>query len=259
MLELITSVKTYAATFLLLWGCYAANSQNLDIKEISMIGNEVEILYDLLDNDVTHKFQLSLYSSKDNFILPLQEVEGDIGVDISVGGNKRIVWHPTIEFGENFKGDVSLELKGKLYIPFVTLNDFDKVSSMKRDRPYTLTWAAGRGSNVLTWDLYNSKSERVHTYTNIANVGEYEFVIPKDINPGKGYTLKITDQNNKEDIVISPDFEIKRRIPLYAQSIVGALAGGIIFYLVNNTAGGAGSEEPDEIPSFPCNNPSDCN
>ncbi|MFY0687502.1 MAG: hypothetical protein JXQ90_10070 [Cyclobacteriaceae bacterium] len=234
-------------------------AQDLMIKEIALVGEDVHITYDLLDNDITHKYQLSLYSSNDNYILPMEMVEGDIGVDISVGGNKKAIWHARQELGADFKGDVAIELKGKLYIPFVTLNDFEDVSKMKRDRPYTLTWAAGRGSNVLTWDLYNAKSERVHTFTNIANVGEYEFVLPKDVKPGKGYTLKITDQNNKEDIVITPPFDVTRRVPLYVPSSIGGLAAGVLYLLIDRLGSNTGGNvEPDRIPDLPCATP-DCN
>lgn len=236
---------------------HLVQAQEVHIREIALLGDYVQIIYDLSDADITHKYQLSLYSSFDNYILPLQEVEGDIGVDLSVGGNKKIRWYARREFGEDFKGDIALELKGKLYIPFVTLNDFENVSRMKRDRPYTLTWVAGRGSNVLTWDLYNAKNERVHTFTNIANVGEYELLIPKDIKPGKDYTLKITDQNNKEDIVITPAFEVQRRVPLYVPSGMATLGAGLLYLVLSNIE--AAVNEPDPIADFPCNNPSDCN
>lgn len=223
-------------------------SQNLDIKSVSMKGNDIIINYDLLDDDLTHKYTLRLYSSQDNFVQPLANVEGDVGIDQSVGGNKQIIWHAKDELGDDFKGDVSLELKGKLYIPFVTLNNFEDITSMKRSRPYNVTWAAGRGSNVLTFDLFNGKNEIVHTYTNIANVGEYQLEIPKDVKPRKNYRFRITDQRNKEDVVFTPYFTIRRKVPLAAKVGLVGLAGSGLFLL-------SGSQSPDaggsEIPLLP--------
>jgi hypothetical protein len=220
---------------------YTVQSQQVKVVEISTRGGDVIVDYELLDDNKDHRYTLNLYTSVDNYIQPLKEVEGDIGIDLSVGGNKRVVWHVAREFGEEYKGIVALELKGKLYIPFVTLNEFDKFNKVKRDRPYNITWAAGRGSNVLTWDLYNAKDELVHTFTNVANVGEYELIIPKDVSPGKGYYMMISDQRNKEDVIKTPGFQIRRKIPLYVNaSLIGlGLASG---YLLVNSLGN------DEVP-----------
>lgn len=224
-------------------------AQNLIIKSVSTKGNDVIIKYDLLDEDIDHKYTLRLYSSNDNFVQPLSEVEGDVGIDQSVGGNKQIVWHVKDELGEVFKGDVALELKGKLYIPFVTLNNFKDLKSVKRTRPYNVTWTAGRGNNVLTFDLYNKRKELVHTYTNIANVGEYQLAIPKDIKPGKDYTLRITDQKNNEDVVQTPEFTIKRKIPLVVKVGVIGILGSALAILAgqgSNSSSGSG-----EVPFLP--------
>ncbi|MEP4092503.1 MAG: hypothetical protein ABJM00_08105, partial [Reichenbachiella sp.] len=144
------------------------HAQNLKISSVSLKGNDVIINYDLLDENLEHKYTLSLYSSQDNFVQPLKMVEGDIGIDQKIGGNKSVVWHAKDELGEQFKGDVSLEVKGRIYIPFVTLDNFADISSIKRGKDYNVTWTAGRGSNVLTFDVFDKKGEIVHTYTNIA-------------------------------------------------------------------------------------------
>ena len=224
------------------------HGQDLSIRSVSLNGNDVVIKYDLIDEDLDHRYTLSLYSSQDNYVQPLKSVEGDIGVDLPVGGNKQVIWHVKEEFGEDFKGDVAVEIKGKLYIPFVTLNNFADISQMKRDRPYNVTWAAGRGSNVLVFDLLNKKDEVVHTYTNIANVGEYQLEIPKDIKPGKNYRFRITDQKNKEDVVFTPYFMVRRKIPLVAKVGLVGLAGTGIYMLTNSQGSEAGSSEVPFLP-----------
>lgn len=222
-------------------------SQNLTIKSVSLRGEDVVIKYDLIDEDLDHKYTLSIYSSLDNYVQPLNEVEGDIGIDQSVGGNKEVIWHAKKELGDDYKGAVALEIKGKLYIPFVTLNNFEDIGQMKRDRPYNVTWAAGRGSNVLVFDLLNKKDEVVHTYTNIANVGEYQLEIPKDIKPGKDYRFRITDQRNKEDVVYTPRFVIRRKVPLVAKVGMLGLAGSGLF-LVGSSGGDNGTGEAPLLP-----------
>ena len=217
------------------------------ISSVSTKGDDVIIHYDLVDEDLSHKYTLSLYSSEDNYVKPLQLVEGDIGIDQSVGGNKQLVWHAKEELGAEFSGDVALEIKGKLYIPFVTLNNFEDITSMKRTRAYNVTWAAGRGSNVLTFDLFNRKNEIVHTYTNIANVGEYQLELPKDVKPGKNYRFRITDQRNKEDVVFTPYFTIRRKVPLLAKvALLGVSGSGLVLLNQGGTEPGAG-----EVPLLP--------
>ena len=248
-MELIeTSKKRLILWMVFGWlGFSVTHAQDLKITEVFRQGDFVHIVYDLYDTDVTHKYQISLYSSLDDYVVPLTAVEGAIGVDIAIGGNKEVIWNVRKEYGDAFQDVVSLELKGKLYIPFVTLNDFEDFKEIKRDRPYLITWQAGRGSNVLTWDLYNSDNEKVHTFTNVANAGEYEMIIPRDVKPGKGYSIRISDQNNKEDLVITPTFELKRKIPLYVPSTASGITLGAVFFLANflqNTQ----DTEPEEIP-----------
>ena len=225
------------------------SAQSLTIKSVSLNGDDIVIKYDLLDDNLDHRYNLSLYSSQDNYVQPLKIVEGDIGVDLSVGGNKSVVWHAKEELGEDFKGDVAIEIKGKIYIPFVTLNNFEDISYIKRGRPFNITWAAGRGNNVLTFDLFNSKNEIVQTFTNIANVGEYELEIPKDVKAGSDYRFRISDQKNKEDVVFTPNFAIKRKVPFYVNAaLVGLIGSG--GYLLSSSGGGAetGSSEPPLLP-----------
>ncbi|MFT6882742.1 MAG: hypothetical protein ACI83W_000750 [Marinoscillum sp.] len=225
------------------------SGQDLIISSVATQGENVIIKYELMDDNIDHKYTLSLYASSDNYIQPLELVSGDIGVDVAVGGSKKVIWNAKEELGTDFKGKVALELKGKIYIPFVQLTDFESLDSFKRGRPYNLTWVAGRGNDVLTMDLYNKDKEIVHTFTNVANVGEYELVIPKDIKPGKDYKMRIRDQKNSEDVVYTPTFSVKRKIPFLLQAAVGSALVGTGYVILANTGGGEfGSSEPDLFP-----------
>ncbi len=233
----------------LLFTSWIAPAQDLSIQSIVLKGGDVLINYDLVDDNVDHRYTLSLYSSQDNYVQPLLEVEGDVGIDQSVGGNKQIVWHAQKELGDDFKGDVAIEVKGKIYIPFVTLNGFEEMGALKRGKPYKVTWVAGRGSNVLTFDLFNKKGEMVHSFTNIANVGEYDIELPKGVKAGKGYRFRITDQKNKEDVVYTPEFTIKRKVPLYVNAALASLAL-VTGYLVSQNISSGGGED-GEAPLLP--------
>lgn len=235
-------------TILVILLSYIASGQELSITSVAKQGETIIITYDLVD-DVDHKYTLSLYASNDNYVQPLEFVTGDIGIDVAVGGSKKVLWDAKKELGNDFKGNVKLELKGKLYIPFVELTDFENLESFKRGRPYNLTWTAGRGNDVLTIDLYNAKEEIVHTFTNVANVGEYELVVPKDIKPGKDYRMRIRDQKNIEDVVYTPTFSVKRKIPFILQAMVGGAVGGAGYLILTSAEPVSSSPEESNIPN----------
>lgn len=231
---------------------HLCSGQQVVVESVKLIDRDVHIEYRLLDEDVSSKYTLNLYSSVDDYIQPLKAVDGDIGVDIPVGGNKKIIWRAGEEFGEDFQDFVSLELKGKLYVPFISLQGFDELEKIKREQVQNVTWQAGRGSNVLRWDLYNNKDELVYTFTNVANVGNYELEIPKEVPPGKGYYFKIADQDNSEEVVYTPNFMIKRKIPLFLKVAAGGALVGLVYVIAQSGDGGqsddAGVENlPDPV------------
>ena len=240
--------------FFLTYGTGDCVAQTLTSKNVYTKGGDVILTYDLEDDDPSHRFSLQLYSSKDNFIEPLLGVEGDVGIDQTVGRGKRIVWHAKEELGAYYKGAMSLEIKGKLYIPFIGLESFERIQSIKRSVPQTITWEAGRGSTTLTWNLFNRKDELVQSFTNIANVGDYDLTLPADVRAGKGYYFEITDQDNREEVVRTPTFEVKRKIPLFWKGFIlgGVVTGGAILAAgggegTGGSSGGGDTGFPDPV------------
>jgi hypothetical protein len=214
-----------------------ATAQQVSIKQIELQTNgDVIISYDLLDDQADRKYSLYLYASTDNYIQPLEKVSGEVGVDLAVGGNKKITWHAKEELGEDFKGGVALELKGTTYIPFIALDGFDDYKVFKRGKEYDITWTGGRGDNILNFELYQG-DEKIKVFEERPNVGNTVMVIPKDVKPGM-YRFKISDSRNRDEVVFTTDFEVKRQIPLVATIgvgvIVGAGAAVLVQMLSNN-------------------------
>ena len=204
-------------------------AQEVTIQRVEIEGKDVIVHYALIDDDVQRRYTIWLYSSNDDFIKPLEKVTGDIGVDIPVGGNKKAVWNVGEELGNEFKGNIRLELKGRLYLPFIELNAFDDFKTFKRGRTYTITWSGGRGNNVLNFDLYKG-DKRIHTFANIANVGTYNLEFPMEVKPGREYRFRISDTRNQDEVVFSSGFTIKRKVPLGVKTLGSiALSVGIVF------------------------------
>ncbi|ADR21101.1 hypothetical protein MATR_12690 [Marivirga tractuosa] len=230
-MRIIPAVNRYF--FLTLFGVLltiSVQAQRVEIKEIYFEEAKIHILYKLEDSKNDRAYQINIYSSKDNFISPLQAVDGDVGVEIYPGDTKEIVWDPFEEFGQDFSDDINIEIRGRVYIPFVKLDDFN-YESLKRGKSYEITWTGGASSNILNIALYKGDT-KVTVFSNIANVGEHTLYIPKKTEVGEDYRLRISDKNNKDDVVFSKEFAVKRRIPLALQIAPVALVGAGVYFLL---------------------------
>lgn len=224
-------------------------AQQVEITRISTSDlGEVVIQYDLLDDQTDRRYALYLYSSSDNYIQPLELVSGDIGVDLKVGANKQIIWKAKDELGADFQGDVALELKGNVYVPFIALDGFDDYKVFKRGKPYEVTWTGGRGDNVLNFEIYEGDT-KVKVLEERPNVGNSTVIIPMDVKPGT-YRFKISDSRNNDEVVFTQNFQVKRQFPLGLKA-VGVIGAGVLGAMA--TGGEAGGESKIGTPPLPSN------
>lgn len=216
-------------------------AQQFTIKRVELADQRVIVHYDLTDDVTGRSYTMNVYGSHDNYLNPLQKITGDAGLEVKPGLNKKFIWDPKSELGENFSGSVALEVRGRLYIPFVRFTGFEDYRVLKRGKPYQLTWSGGTQQNILNFDLYKG-DKKVSTFTNIANVGNYKLTLPTDTKPGKDYRFKISDTKNKDEVVYTGLFAVKRKTPLLVK-VLPVLALG---YLATMLAGG--SDGPNDIP-----------
>ncbi len=219
-----------------------SQAQDVFISQVDLQPNgDVIVRYDLKDDRIDRRYSIYLYSSADNYIQPLTKLDGDVGIDISVGGNKSITWHAKEELGEAFQGDIALELKGNIYIPFISLDGFDEYKVLKKEKPYELTWTGGRGDNVLLFELYDEDS-KVKVFEERPNIGNTTIIIPKDVKSGS-YHFKISDSRNRDEVVFTKPFLVKAKVPFVLKAGLGLAVLGGIGYLVSSIGGDAGQEE----------------
>jgi hypothetical protein len=229
--------------FLLFVVSYVCRAQQFTIKRVELANQQVIVHYDLTDDVTGRSYTLNVYGSHDNYLNPLQKITGDAGLEIKPGLNRKFVWDAKSELGENFSGSVALEVRGRLYIPFVRFTGLEDYRVLKRGKPYQLTWSGGTQQNILNFDLYKG-DKKVTTFTNIANVGNYKLTLPTDTKPGKNYRFKISDTKNKDEVVYTSMFAVKRKTPLLLK-ILPVLAVG---YLATTLGGSDTSKQiPDPI------------
>jgi hypothetical protein len=209
--------------------------QEIQITNVNLKGDLVEVHYNLLDERIDRSYSVNLYTSKDNFIQPMEAVKGDRGVDIAVGENKVLIWNAKEEFGEDFDGAVSLELKGNFYVPFITLDGLETGKEFKRGQANDFIWSGGRGDNVLNFELYNGDN-LVKTFEERPNIGNTALTIPASVKPGDNYRYRISDTRNRDEVVFTNTFIVKRKYPLGAKIgaafVIGVGVGILIKSLI---------------------------
>jgi hypothetical protein len=210
-------IKCIGAVTLALIATRAAWSQSLEIDFVELTGRNLVVHYNIDDGtNSSREFLVQLYSSQDNFTTALTRVSGDVGAEVNAGVDKKIVWDITKELGA-FKGDIALELRGRVYVPFVKIKDITEDQVFKHGKNYPLNWSSGNLSGQVNIELFNSSEERIWGENNVPNVGKFDWYIPGNVKKGKNYRLKFTNVKDRNDVVYSPSFIIKPKIPLAAK------------------------------------------
>jgi hypothetical protein len=241
--------NTIKITLLVMFIASYANAQKLDLDWIEVAGDKVVVHYNLEDGNPNHQYLVSLFSSKDNFSAPLTRVSGDVGTEVKPGKDRKVTWDVTKELGA-FKGNLTFEIRGRVFVPFVKLVEFEEGKVYKRGKNYPVTWTSGNLSGQVNVELFKG-TDRVWGENNLPNVGKYQWYIQSSAKKGSDYTLKFTNTKDRNDYVVSKPFVIKPKVPLLVK--VGALvAVGVGIKLA--TAGGGndpGSVVADDLPSHP--------
>ena len=246
--------RTTLTVLILLTGTFVF-AQKVAIKKVELAGQKIIVHYDLEDSNPTNEYQVYLYSSQNNFSTALAKVKGDVGAEVKPGNDRKIEWSVTEELG-SYKGKLSLEVRGKVYLPFVKLQNFDASKKYKRGKTYPIYWKAGSQTPIHI-ELYKG-SQRITGELNHPNNGTYSLSIPDKIKPGKDYRIKITDSRSSEEVVYSGNFHVSPKIPLLLKVVPLVAVGGLVAVLAGGGGGGRGNgpQAPTEIavPNFPSGN-----
>jgi Ser-Thr-rich glycosyl-phosphatidyl-inositol-anchored membrane family len=210
--------------------------QSIELKFVEIKQNKVVVHFDILDSLEARFYSIRVYSSVDGFLNPLEKVSGDVGLEVRPGKNKTVTWTASEELSSTFKDKVSLEIRGRIFIPFISTESINQYKLFKRRRKYELTWKGGSPQNILNFDLYKGE-KKITSFTNVSNVGHHTFEFATHVRPGKGYRFKISDVKNKEEVVYTNQFTIRRKIPLLLK-VLPLVAVGVALNFLNSTPAG---------------------
>jgi hypothetical protein len=223
---------------------FIANSQSVRIKKVELAGEKVIVTYDLEFSNAAQGFLINLYGSKDNFGIALTKVTGDVGPEVKPGINKKIEWKIRDEYG-GYKGKLSLEIRGKVYTPFVKLQAFDVTKAYKLGKQYDILWKPGNADPV-NIELYKG-SQRIQGDMGQPNSGAFTLHIPATIKKGNDYRLKFTDSKNPDEVLYTPTFKISPKVPTVAKILVPLVVVGGVAAAVF-AGGGTPETPPDSAP-----------
>ncbi|MEQ9217916.1 MAG: hypothetical protein RLO17_07740 [Cyclobacteriaceae bacterium] len=205
-------------------------AQQFDITIIEQTQDNLIVHYDLLDTTQDRTYSIYLYLLTDSTIAPVKEVIGDVGLEVRPGINNRIIWNARKELGSDFKGKIELEVRGKVYVPFIEFEGFPENQVLKRGKSYTFAWSGRSSSNILEFKLYRGEELKA-VLPEVANTGDANIEMPTSIKPGK-YRFYITDSRNKDQEVHSPVFIVKPRVPFLLKVVPLVIAGGVATYFI---------------------------
>jgi hypothetical protein len=209
----------------------SAFAQTVIIKKVELAGEQVIVHYDLEDSNPNNEYLINLYTSKDNYFGALTKVTGDVGAEIKPGTDKKIYWKIRDEYGA-YKGKLALEIRGKVYVPFVKLQNFDPNKTYKKGTTYNLNWKPG-ASNPINIELYHG-GERISGEMNQPNNGSHSLFIPKHASNGKDYRIKFTDTKNPDEIIYTGYFKVAPKIPMIAKIGAGVVVAAVLVVVLTH-------------------------
>ncbi len=237
-------MKKYLVLFLC--ACLGAQAQQASIKKIELTGNKIIVFYDLEDDNPNNEYQINLFISKDKFVTPMSKVKGDVGDEIKPGVGKKIEWNIFEEL-TSYKGDLELEIRGKVFVPFVKIQSFATSHSLKRGKSYDMIWRPGN-TNPLHIEVFKG-SQRMQGELNLPNNGKYTVNLGPHLKPGRGYKIKITDSKRTDDFVYTNEFVVKRKVPLLLKVIPILGAGAFVAMSSGASKGSSEIPGPPPVPS----------
>jgi Ser-Thr-rich glycosyl-phosphatidyl-inositol-anchored membrane family len=219
-----TSARTIIFCLVALLLAALVQAQQLDVKRVELKGDEVIVHYALADSVAGRSYSVNLYSSLDTYVNPLARVTGDFGIEVKPGVQRTITWNAKQELGEAFNDKVSIELRARVFIPFIRFDSFEKI---KRGKPTEVTWRGGTAQNILNFELWRA-GKRVEVIPNIPNAHHAKIEIPSHVKAGKNYTFKIIDSKNKDLVIQTAPFTIKPKVPLLFKVLPLVIVGGVV-------------------------------
>lgn len=241
-------MRTILLLALFAFAALVCSAQTVTIKKVQLAGDKIIVNFDLEDSNPNNNYLLNLYTSRDNFAVPVKTVTGDVGLQVKPGADKKIVWNVITDYG-GYKGKLSLEIRGKVYMPFALFQSVTNKAHFKRGKSHEFKWTPGN-NNPLSIELYKG-GQRISGDVNQPNNGSYSLFIPAHAALGKDYKIRMYDMRSPDEVLYSEPFAVRPKIPLIVKILPIAVVGTVVAILFKPKPEPSGAEIDD--PDFPNN------
>lgn len=226
--------------WLILLCCLGLQVSGQEISNItaSLLNEKtVRVSYDLEGEVPGQMFSVNLFSSTNQFNLPLEFVDGYVGENVEAGINRFIDWDIERELVA-YEGELNFEVRAELTFTPISMV-FPESSSITRGKQQLITWKGTNTRERVDIQLLR-EGRKVGTIANTVNDGQFEWEVPYSVKPGNGYTVKISSTSSSQTDTGS-EFKVHRRIPLLVKIVPFVIVTPVVIKL---------AEEPDRPPQF---------
>ena len=201
-------MRHYILTFLFTFSLFnLVEAQTVQNVQARPQENVVIISYELIGTAEGQTFNVELKSSHNNFGAPLKEVVGDVGEGQLAGPVKTITWNAMNEIGV-FSGDISFEIVATVTFTPLQFTAPAAGAGLKIGKAANVRWQ-GDTPSALQMSLMKS-NQQLLDLGNVGNSGNYTWNVPKTLEKGGGYSLKLLDPTKPNQSVMSAEFLLKK-------------------------------------------------
>ena len=213
--------------FLCFLGVNMLGQQVSDVSASQLDEQTIRVKYNLQGEVPGQLYTVNLYSSTDQFNMPLEYVDGYVGENVEAGVNNFIDWDLGKELVA-FDGELSFEVRAELTFTPISMV-FPEQTSIKRGRQHLITWKGTNTKENVDIQLLRDGT-KVATITNTVNDGRYEWNVPFSTKPGKGYSVKVSSTSSSQTDT-GDEFAIRRKVPLLVKLVPFAIITPVIIKL----------------------------
>lgn len=223
----------------------AQEIRNVDVR---LERDNVIITFDLSPKEsVKERFDIEIYSSRDNYQTPVKVSEGNTK-DVRPGNALQYIINAKEHF-TGYQGELDFDVRATLTFSPVTFIEPYQDMTYKKGDFVRVAWRGGFTNDNYAISLYKGDN-KVSYINSIVKTNDYLWNMPKGTKAGK-YHFQLESNSSKELTAKSYEFVIKRKIPI-AIKILPIVAAGVGVYFLTS---GGGSESGGATYALP--NPPD--